>query len=414
MTIRFDPRVTLGRAWAVVAGLVDDIATRCPEIISVTPAGGMRRVEAIVQTIVLVALADDPDAAMASLDSLDTATGIERQDERSLLLDYRKTEIDVRVASPDEYGTVLFEATGSPAHVDAVNRRRRDNWPCASEADVYANADLPFMSPELRQGTGEIEAASAGTLPALVERAHIRGDLHMHSTFSDGQDPIEAMVARCASLGYEYLAITDHSENSSASHSLRANQISRQRGEIERLRARYTNLTIFHGVEVDILPNGRLDFTDRQLEGFDIVLASLHEGAGLSPARLTELSVGAIRHPLVNVLTHPSNQVVGARRGYEMDYEAVYAAAAECGIALEIDGAPSHLDLDATRARAAAAAGATLVIDSDCHRASALERQLAFGIATARKGWVEPRHVLNTRTAPEISDFVTKKRSASR
>jgi DNA polymerase (family X) len=414
VTIHFDPRVTLGRAWAVVSGLADDLASRCPEITRVTPAGDMRRVEPIVETIALVALADDPDAAMASLNRLDTVAGIERQGERSLLLEYRQTEIEVRVATPRDHGTALFESTGSPGHVDAVNKRRRDSRPCASEADVYASADLPFMSPELRQGAGEIEAAIAGALPALVERAHIRGDLHMHSTFSDGQDPMETMVARCASLGYEYIAITDHSENCSASHSLRANQISRQRREIERLRDRYSKLTIFHGVEVDILPNGRLDFSDRQLEGFDIVLASLHEGAGLSPARLTELSLGAIRHPLVNVLTHPSNQVVGARRGYEMDYDAVYAAAAECGTALEIDGAPSHLDLDANRARAAAAAGATLVIDSDCHRALALERQMAFGVATARKGWVEPRHVLNTRTASEIRDFVAKKRSASR
>ena len=414
MTIRFDPRTTLGRAWAVVGGLLHDIAARCPEITSITPAGDMRRVEPIVDAIVLVALADDPKAAMASLRGLAAVGAIEHRGERAISIDYRQAEIEILVAAPGDYGTVLFEATGSPAHVDAVTERRRDNRPCGDEADVYASAGLPFITPELRQGTGEIESAAAGSLPTLVERADIRGDLHMHSTFSDGQDPMATMAAKCASLGYEYIAITDHSENSSASRSLRANQVSKQRSEIDRLRDRYPEMTIFHGVEVDILENGRLDFDDRLLAQFDIVLASLHSGAGLSPARVTELSVGAIRHPLVNILTHPSNQIVGVRAGYEMDYDAVYAAAVECGTALEIDGAPSHLDLDGTRARAAAAAGVTLAIDSDCHRASALDRQMSLGIGTARRGWVEPRHVLNTRPTEEIRDFVARKRSARR
>ena len=167
---------------------------------------------------------------------------------------------------------------------------------------------------------------------------------------------------------------------------------------------------LLHGIEVDILPDGTLDCPDAVLETLDIVLASLHDHAGHSRARLTERCIGAIRHPLVSIITHPGNQLVGHRPPYDMDYDAIYAAAAETGTALEIDGAPSHLDLDGDRARAAAAAGVTLVIDSDCHRALALDRQMRLGIGTARRGWVEPRHVLNTRSIGEVLAFLAHKR----
>ena len=414
MTSRLDPRVTLGRAWAVIGGLSDEIIAGCPEIQHLTPAGDMRRVEPMVDGIVVVGLVDEVELAISSLLQLKTIGDVARESDTTLSIGFRQATVDLRLSTPEAYGSVLFDATGSEAHVEAIMARRHDRSPCADEDAVYASAGLPFIPPELRQGDDEIGAAASGSLPLLIERAHIRGDLHMHSTFSDGQDPMATMAEKCHSLGYEYIAITDHSENAAASRTLRASQISRQRAEVERLRERYPEMTIFHGVEVDILENGRLDFSDRILERFDIVLASLHNGAGLSPAELTRLCLDAIHHPLVNVLTHPSNRVVGHRSGYELDYDTVYAAAAESGTALEIDGAPSHLDLDGARARAAAAAGATLVIDSDCHRASALERQMGLGIGTARRGWVGPQSVLNTRTADEIRGFVARKRTSAR
>ncbi len=169
-------------------------------------------------------------------------------------------------------------------------------------------------------------------------------------------------------------------------------------------------MAILHGVEVDILPNGHLDFPDEVLEGLDIVLASLHDAARHDPATLTRRCLAAIQHPLVNVITHPSNQLVGRRNGYELDYPAIYAAAVETGTALEVDGAPSHLDLDGEHARAAVEAGVTLTIDSDGHRARALARQMAFGVGTARRGWVETRHVLNARPLDDVQRFVRAKR----
>jgi DNA polymerase (family 10) len=161
---------------------------------------------------------------------------------------------------------------------------------------------------------------------------------------------------------------------------------------------------------VDIMPDGSLDFEDEVLETLDIVLASLHDPAHQDAKTLTKRCIRAIRHPLVTIITHPANRLVGRRPVYELDFDAVYAAAVETGTALEVDGAPSHLDLDGEHARRAIAAGVTLTIDSDCHRARALRRQMALGIGTARRGWVEPRHVLNTRSAAEVRAFVAAKR----
>jgi DNA polymerase (family 10) len=238
----------------------------------------------------------------------------------------------------------------------------------------------------------------------------MRGDLHMHTTYSDGHDSLRRMVTTAHALGYEYIAITDHSEHSAAAHSLTLDDLKRQRDEIDALRDSTEGLTILQGIEADILANGRLDCPDEVLASLDIVLASLHDQAGHSRQRLTERCLGAIRHPLVSIITHPGNQLVGHRPAYDMDYDAIYRAAAETGTALEIDGAPSHLDLDGDRARAAAAAGVTLVIDSDCHKARLLDRQMSLGTGTARRGWVEPHQVLNTKPLGAVLAFITRKR----
>ena len=183
-----------------------------------------------------------------------------------------------------------------------------------------------------------------------------------------------------------------------------------QRKEIQALRAQVHGIEILHGVEVDIMPDGSLDFSDELLEGFDIVLASLHDHAGHDNQRLTERYLYAIHHPLVNVITHPANRSPCLSAGYELDFDTLFSAAAQTGTAMEIDGAPGHLDMDGALARRAVAAGVTLVVDSDCHRIDGLARQMRFGVGTARRGWVEPRHVLNTRDLTEVRAFVAAKR----
>ena len=279
-----------------------------------------------------------------------------------------------------------------------------------TEEELYSHLDLPYIAPELREGTDEIDVAERGELPHLVSEAHIRGDLHMHTTWSDGRNTIEEMVLAGSQLGYQYVAITDHSERAWSSRKLAREDIPRQQEEIRAVRRLVPDVEILWGVEVDIMRDGSLDFDDETLARFDIVLASLHDHGGHDGARLTERYLRAIRHPLVNVITHPANRSPAITPGYSLDFDALFAAAAETGTAMEVDGAPGHLDMDGALARRAVAAGVTVVVDSDCHRADALARQMRFGLATARRGWIEPRHVLNTRSIEAVREFVAKKR----
>jgi DNA polymerase (family 10) len=335
-------------------------------------------------------------------------------------------DVTLHLTSPDQAGAALVWHTGSRAHVDELQARAQrlglrfseatlsrvsgGATEFALEADVYAALELPFIAPELRNDGDEIAAAERGELPDLLAEEHIRGDLHTHSTWSDGRNTIADMVSAGKQLGYEYLAITDHSERAWSSRKLAAADVCRQREEIETLRSRVRGIEILHGIEVDIMPDGSLDFTDEILEGFDIVLASLHDAADQEDALLTERYLRAMRHPLVNVITHPANRSPAVSAGYPLDFDRLFAAAAETGTAMEVDGAPGHLDMDGRLARRAAAAGVTIAVDSDCHRVEALSRQMRFGVGTARRGWLEPSHVLNTRSANDVRAFVARKR----
>lgn len=402
--------VPLGRADDVLSAVQDLMAHHCPQVEEVMTAGGARRFEPLVAQLLLVGRSDSPPQAVEALRAMPDVDDVLHRTSRRALLSIHQHEVDVRIAAPHEYGTVLFTNTGSSEHVRAVFGRRRPGLH-ASEQDVYTAAGLPHIPAEIRNGSGEVETAMSGQLPQLVRRLDIRGDLHMHSSYSDGQDTLDTMIAGCVALGYEYIAITDHSERAAASRTLTLDQLARQRDEILRLRAQYPQIAILHGIEVDILPDGRLDFADAILEQLDIVLASLHDGARQDGPTLTRRCLRAILHPLVNVITHPANRLVGRRAGYPLDFDALYAAAAETGTALEIDGAPGHLDLDGEHAREAVAAGVTVTIDSDCHRVKSLDRQMRLGVGTARRGWVEAQHVLNCRPLTEVLAFLQAKRN---
>lgn len=400
----------LGRAWDVLDGLIGSLSRECPLLQGVESSGPARRAEPLVSALAVVARAADPARAIDSIAGLRTITDVLYRTLRRILVLFEGTEIDIRVTTPDEYGTLLFTTTGPPRHVVDVLKRRGPRL-SASETEVYTSAGLSYLPAETRDAPDALDRALRRDVPQLVRREDIRGDLHMHTTYSDGRDSLRRMIETARALGYEYIAITDHSEHAGASRTLTLSEIDRQRDEIAALRDQAPGMTILHGIEVDIMPDGSLDCPEVVLRSLDIVLASLHDSAGQDGAELTRRCVGAIRHPLVNVITHPANQLVGRRAGYEMDYAAIYAAAAETGTALEIDGAPSHLDLSGERAREAVQAGVTVVIDSDCHRCRALDQQMRMGVGTARRGWVEPAHVLNTRSAGEVRDFIARKRA---
>ena len=409
------PRIPLGRATAIAEPVLNRLQS-LPGVKWAVPVGSLRRGEDTVGDIELVASADDPAAAIDDLSHLPDAVRSLHRSERRLHLLIDRVPVAIRFPETGTAGTVLLQLTGSAAHLAAlraiaVARGVQLDRPSATEEEIYDALGLPFIPPEIRNGDHEVEAAQAGTLPVLVSRADIRGDLHMHSTWSDGRDTIEGMVAACRSLGYEYLAITDHSPHSAAGRNLSIDGVKRQGDEIAGLREQYPDIAILHGCEADILSDGRLDFPDAVLGRFDIVLASLHERAGHGPDQLLKRYRSAMRHPLVSLITHPANRLVPHRPAYELDYDSLFEAAVETHTLLEIDGAPGHLDLDGALARRAVAAGATLVIDSDCHRSDLLERQMQLGVVMARRGWVEARHVLNTRPIGEVRDAIKRKRA---
>jgi DNA polymerase (family X) len=421
------PRAPLGRAMTIAEPVLDRLR-RTPGVVWAHPVGSLRRGHETIGDVEIVAATPQPSVAIAELlRDPEFSRVLHRTSERLYVLTDRM-QIGVRLPAPGNAAAPLLYLTGPRAHFEALQahaaargfRLTADGLqapdgalqPAADEHTIYAALGLPYIPPEIRSGADEIAVASRGELPALVSESDIRGDLHMHSLWSDGRDSIEAMVQACVALGYEYLAITDHSQSSAAIRNLTVDGIKKQADEIAALRLQYPQIEILHGCEVDILEDGRLDFTDRILERFDIVLASLHEPAAQPPDMLLKRYLAAMEHPLVNVITHPTNRLVPHRRGYDLDYDRLFALAVEHRTAIEIDGAPSHLDLDGPLSRRAVAAGATVVIDGDCHRAETLRLQMRLGVITARRGWVEARHVLNTRPIEEVRAFIAAKRGA--
>jgi DNA polymerase (family 10) len=423
-TLQSGTRLPLGRALALADPLV--ALRRETGIDRAELVGSIRRGQDLVSDIEILAPVRDPAAALAKIVAYpDVARCLHRGARRAYVL-IDRVQVGVRCPEPDVAGASLLYHTGSAAHIDALRARasgrgwtltpsglRRAQHPpvAASEDAIYDALGLPFVPPELREGADEVAAAAAGRLPVLVSRSEIRGDLHMHTQYSDGRDTVDAMVRASTALGYEYIAITDHSPHTAASRSLSADAVARQADEIAALREHHKDIVILHGCEVDILRDGRLDFSDRVLSRFDIVLASLHDDAGDPPERLLRRYTAAMRHPLVTVITHPTNRLLPYKPGYDLDYDRLFEMAVETRTVLEIDGGPTHLDLDAARARRAVAAGVVVSIDSDCHRAELLDRQMRLGLLTARRGWVEARHVLNTRPIADVRAVIARKRA---
>ncbi len=430
------PRMPLGRAMSIADPIL--AALRGTSGVDwAEPVGSLRRGQDTIGDIEIVASTADPNAAFDRVLALpDIAHTLHRATSQRLYILTDRVQIGVRCPLPEAAGATLLHLTGTAAHLQKLGAHAgtlgwtlepeglrqtdaaSDSLPAGrgvtvatSEAAMYSALGLPWIPPEIRNGDEEVAAAAAGRLPTLLSRKDIRGDLHMHTTWSDGRDSTAVMVDTCAALGYEYIAITDHSPHAASSRTLTTDAVKKQAQEIAALRERYPNIAILHGCEVDIMADGKLDFSDRILERFDIVLASLHERLGHSPEQLLNRYLTAIRHPLVTIITHPTNRIIPYRQGYDLDWDRLFAAAIETRTAVEIDGAPPHLDMDGALSRRAIAAGVTVTVDSDCHRAEALDRQMELGVITARRGWVEPRHVLNARSIADVRAFISAKRA---
>ena len=424
-------RIPLGRADMLASTAVREAHQAGLPADDIVPVGGVRRYAPAVDGAVLLAVTDDArrEEFLAGFARLAFVRSVVGSSASSVRVSTDRGLVEVHVSRPDTAGAALVWHTGTRRHTKWLQARaetlglqfahgrleRTGGIPVLvpDEQTFYRLLDLPYIAPELREGEDEVDAADRGRFPSLVTTLHIRGDLHMHTTWSDGRDSIMHMVLSSRQLGYEYVAITDHSERSWASRKLLSLEVPLQREEIDTVRSHAPGIEILHGVEVDIMPDGSLDFNDETLEGFDIVLASLHDANGQDGRRLTDRYLQAMRHPLVNVITHPANRSPALSDGYELDFDRLFEVAVETGTAMEIDGAPGHLDMDGRVARRAADAGVTIVINSDCHRAEALGRQMSFGIGTARRGWVGPEQVLNTRGIDGVRQFVARKRGRS-
>ena len=421
------PRIPLDRATEIARPVLDLLRAHAG-VAWALPAGSLRRGQDLVGDIEIVAPAANPAPVIAELLNLPGAPHCLHRSARRVCLLIDRAQVAIRVPEPVNAGATLLYLTGSAGHFEALRAHAATRHrqlkaaglfsldgvlhPAETDEELYAAMGLPWIPPEIRNGEEEIRAALSGTLPILVSREDIRGDLHMHTTWSDGRDSAAAMVDACRALGYQYLAITDHSPHSAATRNLTADGATRQAEEIAALREQHPDIAILRGCEVDILPDGKLDFPDRILQQFDIVLASLHERAGQAPEQLLRRYTSAMKHPLVTLITHPTNRLLPHRRGYDLDYGRLFDTAVQTSTIVEIDGAPAHLDLDGALARQAITTGATLVISSDSHRAEVLGRQMAFGLLTARRGWAEPRHVLNTRPIADVRAFIAAKRGA--
>ncbi|MGO9791794.1 MAG: PHP domain-containing protein [Solirubrobacteraceae bacterium] len=447
-------RVVLDRALAVGERLVSALRDQ-PGTERVALAGSARRMADSVKDLDIIATvagAPDPQPYADPQPSVDPQPSADAADAAALaraaaslplvesagtpaaagvrLLSHTGLQVDLRVVADDQFGNVLQHLTGSKQHNmalrelavrrglhvseygvldDATGVMHR----CATEAEVYALLGLAYIEPELRENRGEIEAAAVlggAGLPALVELRDLRGDLHCHTTASDGTASIKEMAIAAREAGYEYLAITDHSASMGFGAEVSPDQLLEQ---IERISSiSVPGLQLLAGSEVNILPDGSLDYDDEHLAALDWVIASVHTSFRMSSDAMTSRIVRAIEHPLVDAIGHLSGRKIAQRPPYEFDFEAVLDAALRTGTMLEINASPDRRDLNEVHARAAAAAGVPIVINCDAHRPSGFE-VARYGVATARRAWLSASQVANCRSWAELAALRSRVRTGS-
>ncbi|HEY3334180.1 MAG TPA: DNA polymerase/3'-5' exonuclease PolX [Candidatus Limnocylindrales bacterium] len=444
-------RLLLHRAQA----LSDDLVTQLAGVAGVTrivQAGSLRRRRETIGDLDLLVETDDPPAVIERFTHLGAAEAIlGAGTAKAAITLLRGPQVDLMVMPPGEAGTYLIHFTGSADHNIRLRGIARDRgWSLSEkgflkidedgrpldgdaaelrtfedEAGAYGFLGLPYIEPELREDRGEVEAGYEGRLPTLITRADLRGDLHSHSDWSDGVHSIEVMAEAARRLGYAYQVLTDHSQSLAIARGLTPDRVEQEREIIAALNARFADeeargelpdgaapggFRLLHGCELEVRADGLLDYEDELLARFDLVVASVHVARRQSRTELTRRTLNAIRSPHVDVIAHPSGRMIQTRDDLDLDWDAVFEAAAATGTALEINGSPHRLDLAAERARRAHESGCVLSIDSDAHRTEELG-YVRWGVDQARRAWVEPRHVLNTLPLDELLAWVAGKPS---
>jgi DNA polymerase (family 10) len=427
MIRRTTSRHPLGKALPLAREIAEYLVEHAP-VGRLDIAGSLRRWKETIGDIDIIATSADAAAVMnAFTHSAEVREVLMKGPTKSSVVLKEGMQVDIRVVDEESYGAALAYFTGSKAHNIRLREmavkagmklneyglfREKDDKRLGGETEeeIYELLGLQYVPPELREDTGEIEAAAEHSLPRLLEADDIKGDLHVHTDWSDGNMKLEELAEVPIGMGYRYIAVTDHSKGLGVARGLNEERIVAQRKAIDSLNRRLRGFRLLAGVEINIRSDGSLDFDEEVLRGFDIVVASVHSGFTQSKDRITERIVKAMRNPYVSVIAHPSGRLIGEREAYEIDMEEVLRTAAETGTAIEINAYPLRLDLAEPYIRLAREKGVALAISTDSHNPGQFGN-MRFGVSIARRGWLEKKDVLNTLDLrPLLSKLKTKRR----
>ncbi|OPY58603.1 MAG: DNA polymerase/3'-5' exonuclease PolX [Pelotomaculum sp. PtaU1.Bin035] len=399
-----------------LAGELTDYLNVLPGITVVEAGGSLRRWQETVGDIDLVVGAEDAEPVFEAMARHPRVKRIvEKGENLARFRTWWGIDVDLVVVPEELFFLALHKSTGSKAHSlrlqGLFSGKGMDLRPASNEEDIYASLGMPYIPPEIREDRGEIEFALKNNLPRLVDIGDIKGDLHVHTSWSDGRCSIEQVVARAKEKGYEYIAITDHSQSLKIARGLSLEKLKEQHREIQRFNEVYNEklggFKILTGIEVDILPKGGLDCPDEILEGIDVVIASVHRAFKQDRDTMTARIISAIENKNVDIIGHLTGRLIGKRDEYDLDVEKVLDAAAVCGTILEINSSPDRLDLNDVNARIAKSKGIKLAVNTDTHDLKRMG-QMPYGVAVARRAWLEPGDVVNTLPVDKLLRYFRK------
>jgi DNA polymerase (family 10) len=420
-------RIPLGRAWPLAQGIIHELK-KVSGVVAAEPAGSLRRMRSTIGDIDILVASSDPKPVMEKFTKLPGVFRVLGKGETKSSIEFGDgVRAQVWVHPPERFGTALMYATGSKEHnvrlreialekglslsEHALTKKKGEGAEMlfATEQEVYAALGLPYIPPELREDRGEIQAAKANKLPKLIELKDIKADLQVHSTWSDGKLSMLEMARAEAKRGMKVVAFTDHSVSLGVTGGLSMEAHKKQAAEIKKTQKQLGDtIQVLHASEVEIKADGKLDYPDEFLKSLDLVLASLHTSLRQPRAKVTQRVLNAIRNPNVDIIGHPTGRLIPDREGADLDMEALFKAAAESGVALEINAHPARLDLDDVHARRANELGIPISINTDGHSEADLDL-LFYGVATARRAWLEAKDVINAWPKKKLLDWLDKR-----